>query len=387
MADSTHKKDTMSDSAQQAADLVRQKIDALYQSEPSAEEEVAESFDPTVKSHSKHQRFMQDLTKSGKSLEDIQTAWHQYYAALSDNEKHEVWQEFYDQHGTQDVSQFATESKLDTPISHNTKHMQPGKRSVSELKKQLLAKPRSKSRGSLKAKQHFQSLLFGIAMGAIVVLIMMFGLFNDRFIAPFISPSKQVSDTPIIIDSATAVGPVPKIIIPKINVEIPVIYDEPSLEEDAIQKALERGVVHYANTPNPGELGNSVIFGHSSNNILNKGKYKFAFVLLNKLEIGDVFFLTKDGVRYSYKVFDKKIVKPTDLSVLNATSKPATATLITCDPPGSSLNRLVVVGEQINPDPKNNKPSSAVQTNEQVTIIPSNAPSLWQRFTNWLKSL
>jgi sortase A len=224
-------------------------------------------------------------------------------------------------------------------------------------------------------------------MGAIVVLIMMFGLFNDRFIAPFISPSKQVSDTPIIIDSATAVGPVPKIIIPKINVEIPVIYDEPSLEEDAIQKALERGVVHYANTPNPGELGNSVIFGHSSNNILNKGKYKFAFVLLNKLEIGDVFFLTKDGVRYSYKVFDKKIVKPTDLSVLNATSKPATATLITCDPPGSSLNRLVVVGEQINPDPKNNKPSSAVQSNEQVTIIPSNAPSLWQRFTNWLKSL
>jgi sortase A len=387
MADSTHKKDTMSDSAQQAADLVRQKIDALYQSEPSAEEEVAESFDPTVKSHSKHQRFMQDLTKSGKSLEDIQTAWHQYYAALPDKEKHDVWQEFYDQHGKQDVSQFATESKLDTPISHNTKHMQPGKRSVSELKKQLLAKPRSKSRGSLKAKQHFQSLLFGIAMGAIVVLIMMFGLFNDRFIAPFISPSKQVSDTPIIIDSATAVGPVPKIIIPKINVEIPVIYDEPSLEEDAIQKALERGVVHYANTPNPGELGNSVIFGHSSNNILNKGKYKFAFVLLNKLEIGDVFFLTKDGVRYSYKVFDKKIVKPTDLSVLNATSKPATATLITCDPPGSSLNRLVVVGEQINPDPKNNKPSSAVQSNEQVTIIPSNAPSLWQRFTNWLKSL
>jgi len=387
MADSTHKKNTMSDSAQQAADLVRQKIDALYQSEPTAEEEVADSFDPTVKSHSKHQRFMQDLTKSGKSLEDIQTAWHQYYSALPDKEKHDVWQEFYDQHGKQDVSQFATESKLDTPISHNTKHMQTGKRSVSELKKQLLAAPRSKSRSSLKAKQHFQSLLFGITMGVIVVLIMMFGLFNDRFIAPFISPSKQVSDTPIIIDSATAVGPVPKIIIPKINVEIPVIYDEPSLQEDAIQKALERGVVHYANTPNPGELGNSVIFGHSSNNILNKGKYKFAFVLLNKLEIGDVFFLTKDGVRYSYKVFDKKIVKPTDLSVLNATSKPATATLITCDPPGSSLNRLVVVGEQINPDPKNNKPSSAVQSNEQVTVIPSNAPSLWQRFTNWLKSL
>jgi sortase A len=388
MSDTTHTKNDLDSDAQHATDLIRQKIEGLYASEPSAEEEVAESFDPTVKSHSKHQRFMQDLTKSGKSLADIQTAWHQYYAALPDNEKHAVWQEFYDQHGKQDVSQYATQSTIEIPKSHNTKQMQPGKRSVSELKKQLLAAPRTKSRGSLKAKQHFQSLLFGLAMGSIVVLIMLFGLFNDRFIAPFISPSKQVSNTPIIIDSATtAVGSVPKIIIPKINVEIPVIYDEPSLQEGAIQKALERGVVHYANTPNPGELGNAVIFGHSSNNILNKGQYKFAFVLLNKLEIGDVFFLTKDGVRYSYKIYDKKIVKPTDLGVLNATSKPATATLITCDPPGTSLNRLVVVGEQINPDPKNNKPSTVAQSNEQLTVIPSNSPSLWQRFVNWVKGL
>jgi sortase A len=388
MSDTTHTKNDLDSDAQHATDLIRQKIEGLYASEPSAEEEVAESFDPTVKSHSKHQRFMQDLTKSGKSLADIQTAWHQYYAALPDNEKHAVWQEFYDQHGKQDVSQYATQSTIEIPKSHNTKQMQPGKRSVSELKKQLLAAPRTKSRGSLKAKQHFQSLLFGLAMGSIVVLIMLFGLFNDRFIAPFISPSKQVSNTPIIIDSATtAVGSVPKIIIPKINVEIPVIYDEPSLQEGAIQKALERGVVHYANTPNPGELGNAVIFGHSSNNILNKGQYKFAFVLLNKLEIGDVFFLTKDGVRYSYKIYDKKIVKPTDLGVLNATSKPATATLITCDPPGTSLNRLVVVGEQINPDPKNNKPSTVAQSNEQLTVIPSNSPSLWHRFVNWVKGL
>ena len=387
MSETAHKKDENDGNAKQAVELIRQKIDSLYASEPSAKEEVAESFDPTVKSHSKHQRFMQELTKSGKSLADIQTAWHQYYAALPDNEKHDVWQEFYDQHGKQDVSQYATETKLEIPKSYNTKQMQPGKRSVSDLKKQLLAAPQSKSRGTLKAKQHFQSLLFGIAMGSIVVLIMLFGLFNDRFIAPFISPSKQVSNTPIIIDSTIAVGAVPKIIIPKINVEIPVIYDEPSLQEGAIQKALERGVVHYANTPNPGELGNAVIFGHSSNNILNKGQYKFAFVLLNKLDIGDVFFLTKDGVRYSYKVYDKKIVKPTELGVLNATTKPATATLITCDPPGTSLNRLVVVGEQINPDPKNNKPSSIAQSNEQLSIIPSNAPSIWQRFVTWIKSL
>ena len=216
-------------------------------------------------------------------------------------------------------------------------------------------------------------------MGSLVVLVLLFGFFNDRFIAPFITPSRSVSSTPILIDSNTAVGPEPKVIIPKINVEIPVVYDEPSIQEDAIQAALERGVVHYATTPDPGQKGNAVIFGHSSNNLLNQGKYKFAFVLLNRLENGDTFYLNKDGVRYAYRIFEKKIVSPTEIGVLGTTSKPDTATLITCDPPGTSTNRLVVIGEQISPDPTANKASTATNSNNQTTIIPSNAPSLWQR--------
>src|SRR5690606_19356372 len=139
----------------------------------------------------------------------------------------------------------------------------------------------------------------------------------------------------------TKVSKEAKVIIPKINVEIPVIYDETSVAEADFQEALERGVVHYATTSQPGENGNTVIFGHSSNNIFNSGKYKFAFVLLNRLEPGDTFMLHKDGVRYVYKVFDKKIVSPTDFSVLNPVEgKTATASLITCDPPGTTLNRL-----------------------------------------------
>jgi sortase (surface protein transpeptidase) len=37
-----------------------------------------------------------------------------------------------------------------------------------------------------------------------------------------------------------------KLIIPKINVEIPVVYDVNTIEESAVEKGLERGVVHYA---------------------------------------------------------------------------------------------------------------------------------------------
>ncbi|MDQ5886629.1 MAG: Sortase [Patescibacteria group bacterium] len=387
-----------------AANLIRQKIDKLYKNEPDAIEEAEESFAPHDKPLSKHQRYMREISSSGRSLADIQTAWHAYYAGLSDKEKHEVWQEFYAEHNknsgpiatpkppespkNHSLSQQSDDKKasvhsVSNPRSKKVHSKRPGSRTVADVKQQLLSKADSKAKVRLKAKQHFQSLLFGVGMGMVVVLILLFSFFNDRFIAPFITPSKQVSSTPIIIDSSTtAVDPNPKVIIPKINVEIPVVYDEPSIAEDAIQKALERGVVHYATTPLPGEKGNAVIFGHSSNNILNKGQYKFAFVLLNKLENGDIFYLTKDGVRYGYKIYEKKIVKPTEVGVLNNTDKLATATLITCDPPGTSLNRLVVIGEQISPDPNKNKASSVANTNEQIEVIPSNAPSLWQRITS-----
>jgi sortase A len=126
-----------------------------------------------------------------------------------------------------------------------------------------------------------------------------------------------------------------------------------------------------------------VIVGHSSNNILNSGKYKFAFVLLRKLEIDDTFFLHKDGIRYTYKVYDKKVVPPTDVSVLGPADRANTATLITCDPPGTSVNRLIIVAEQISPDPAGNT-AATIETEPVTEELPSNAESLWSRLTSWL---
>ena len=398
-----------------AADLIRKKIDNLYGTEPDAIDEIEEALEPNA-TLSKHQLYMRQLSTSGRSLADIQTSWHRYYGSLSDADKHQVWQEFYDEHNKQTSNKAArsTEDKTskpendpvvipdqslslpnvdatpqvhavaDTTPAHATKKHTP--RTVGDVKTQLLSKASSRASVKLRAKQQFQSLLFGVASGLVVVAILLFGFFNDRFIAPFITPSKNVSSTSIIVDGSSGESDkLPKIIIPKINVEIPVVYDEPSIEEKAMQNALERGVVHYASTPNPGEKGNAVIFGHSSNNILNKGKYKFAFVLLSKLDVGDTFYATKDGVRYGYKIFDKKIVKPTELGVLDNTAKPSTVTLITCDPPGTSLNRLIVVGEQISPDPASNKASTATAPTAKATIIPSNSQSLWQRLTSWFQ--
>ncbi len=393
-----------------AVDLIRSKVGNLYAHEPNAKEE-AQEVRTLDKPLSKHQAYMQKISESGMSLADIQTAWHRYYVGLPDAEKHDVWKEFYAEHDKKDSKkiespeipkkQEAVKAQPEVPhqdmrlpssekatVHHMgaqpaAKHRSSGPKTVREVKEQLISKASLNASGKLKARQHFQSLLFGVGMGMVVVIFLLFGFFNDRFIAPFITPSKNVSSTPIIIDGSTAVDGASKIIIPKINVEIPVVYDEPSVEEQAVQNALERGVVHYATTPSPGQKGNSVIFGHSSNNILNKGKYKFAFVLLNRLEVGDTFYLNKDGVRYVYKIYEKKIVNPSELGVLGSTDKVATSTLITCDPPGTTRNRLVVIGEQISPNPDSNANSTATAADAQATVLPSNAPSLWDRVRNW----
>lgn len=382
-----------SNDPESAANLIRHKLAGIYDDEPNARRGLQES--KASQHRSKHQQYMYDLSNSGKSLAEIQTAWHRYYQALSDDQKHQVWNEFYREY---DVQRQASKAKSPqtNPLFEQTKTVvtqpdmtpveaspEPTSRNLRHVRQQLI-KATGSSRG--KAKEHLRSLGFGLACGFVALVIFLFGFFNERFIAPFITPSKDVSNAPIIIDANTVVaGKEPLITIPKLNIQVPVVYTEPSIDEKAVQKALEEGVLHYATTSNPGEAGNGVLFGHSSNNILNSGKYKFAFVLLRKLEVGDTFTLQKDSKRYVYKVYEKKVVSPSDLSVLSPQpGKTATMTLITCDPPGTSVNRMVVFGEQISPDPSANTASTAKQETTTPVILPSNAPTLWNRLWDWL---
>jgi sortase A len=253
-------------------------------------------------------------------------------------------------------------------------------RSAAEIKEAI--RNRVTAGGKLKGKHNLQSLLFGVGTGLIAVFIFLFGFFNEVLIAPFIQPSRTAAATPIIVDpNSVQVGDTPQVIIPKINVQIPTDYSQTSTSEAAIQDALENGVVHYPTTKRPGEVGNAAFFGHSSNNIFNKGKYKFAFVLLSELVEGDTFYLTYNGKAYVYRVTSKRIVQPTDVGVLDDTPGKSTATLITCDPPGTSLHRLIVVGEQISPDPSGNatERTTPVPTVTSSRQLPGNGPTLWTR--------
>ncbi len=381
-----------------AANVIRQKLATIYADEPNVKKELDHLPDAS-RPLSKHQAFLQELLKKATSVAEIQTKWHNYYSALPEEQKHQVWREFYaEQSKHSRYAQFATDQKgsekhpngavvskheIATPSAAH-KRLRDA-RSTREIKHGIARKLEKNTQAE---KPHpLKSLFFGLAVGFTVLLITLFGLFNELIIAPFIQPSRNVSATPIILNSdGIAADGTTKVIIPKINVEIPVDYSLSSMAESEVQKGLESGVVHYPTTVRPGDQGNAAFFGHSSNNIFNPGKYKFAFVLLSNLQAGDMFYLTYNKKVYAYKVFDKKIVNPNDTWILNPVEgKKATAALITCDPPGTTLHRLVIWGEQISPDPATNaqatQPDTSTKANDEL-IGPST--SLWSRFTDWL---
>lgn len=255
----------------------------------------------------------------------------------------------------------------------------------------------SKDRVVQLAHQHKHRLRpIGYALGGFLLFIV---LFNFQLIAQqigyFLNPPKPaenmaLQDPNAVTTNASIVSPESVIIIPKINVSAPIVYAD-SVAEDEVMKDLESGVVHYANTAKPGENGNAVIFGHSSNDWWESGDYKFVFALLGKLEVGDQIQVNYSSRKYVYEVTEKKVVEPSEVSVLNPTPNPV-LTLITCTPPGTAWQRLIIVAKQIQPSPdvepvgqvaSVQKPGQQpAESPAKPASIPSNAPSIGEQISS-----
>ncbi len=146
-----------------------------------------------------------------------------------------------------------------------------------------------------------------------------------------------------------------RLLIPKIDKDIPIIDTDPQKLIDAdwqtleqtFQEDLREGVVHYPGTANPGESGNVFITGHSSYYIWDPGRYKDVFARLNKLEVGDDIIVYYEQEKYHYVVRDKKEVKNDDVSVLQQEGDEHLLTLMTCSPVGTNFRRLVVTAEEV----------------------------------------
>lgn len=138
------------------------------------------------------------------------------------------------------------------------------------------------------------------------------------------------------------------IVIPKIRVNANVVKNVDPFDSRIYQKALTQGVAHAKGSGLPGFPGNVFIFAHSAINWYQASQYNSIFYLTNKLEPGDEIFVYYKGSKYHYSVTEKKIVKASEINYLsdslNTTSLNTNSlTLMTCWPPGSDLNRLIIL--------------------------------------------
>jgi len=129
--------------------------------------------------------------------------------------------------------------------------------------------------------------------------------------------------------------------IPTLQIEAPVVADVPGDKKEAYFKALENGVAQFKGTKKPGEGGLIFIFGHSSFYPWANGGYKEIFENLEDIKDGDEILVWYQKKEYKYKVFETKVVLPTDVSVLEETPNEQLS-LMTCVPPGTAEKRLIV---------------------------------------------
>ncbi|KKQ48802.1 MAG: hypothetical protein US68_C0024G0007 [Candidatus Shapirobacteria bacterium GW2011_GWE1_38_10] len=136
------------------------------------------------------------------------------------------------------------------------------------------------------------------------------------------------------------------IIIPKLNAVSAIVENVDPLNQDEYLNALKKGVAHARGSAFPGSVGNVFLFAHSTDTLINVGRYNAIFFLIGHLTEGDEVDIYYKGRLYKYIVYDKKVVEPTDVEYLGTlTEGEKTLTLQTCYPPGTTFKRLVILAK------------------------------------------
>lgn len=136
------------------------------------------------------------------------------------------------------------------------------------------------------------------------------------------------------------------LMIPKIGVNTEVFPQVNTDDPQEYLPLLAKGVAHAKGSALPGQKGNVFIFAHSAASPLNITRFNAVFYLINKLNTEDGIIIYYQNQKYEYRVLEKKIVTPEALSGFLKTISGRTLTLQTCYPPGTTLNRLLVIAKE-----------------------------------------
>lgn len=173
---------------------------------------------------------------------------------------------------------------------------------------------------------------------------------------PFTDKNSTVpSDYKEILDVNGVIG---YIEIPKININVPIYHG-------STDDVLAMGIGHLETTGFPiGGLGNhSVLSGHRG---LPTAKM---FTDLDKMEVGDDFFIHVLDQTLEYKVDQIKVIDPSDTSDLMPVPDKDYVTLLTCTPLGINSHRLIVRGERVEYNDSENEPIPFYKHKEFYLIV------------------
>lgn len=333
---------------------------------------------PTYKPQQSAQNAYQNNQKQQMSEQ-----WKRYHAA---------WQNYYQKYYANYYSAALEQQKkkianIQPEVIEELTESQKKERALAKLKKDISAKAREQT-DKIRKSRHFVPIFSAV----IVVLAFMFLQYNrlifasvEAYVAPGNSDAAQVIYSP---NSTNSVSQEPKLIIPKINVDVPVVYGVGNDSASQL-KAMEKGVAHFA-IPGanavPGKNGNTVLSGHSSNDLFDTGDYKFIFAQLDKLQKGDIIYANYNGVRYTYNVTRSEVVLPNQVNRVQVGTDKPMLTLITCIPIGTAEKRLLVFAEQVSPDPTKAEaaPKEDNQSqNSSQTSLPRNSLTFFEKLFSW----
>lgn len=391
---------------QAAIDIVRNRVAAAYGANTN---EATEQKAPEMQNEEDLGEYERTYSQSklaitkdqSDELHDYKSAWSDYYR--------KYYESYYTQAAKQSIARQRagmTASSLALLENPATKHVdqpaktkqegyfaqpQPSANPDSELitekeaTKRLRSEIRQKVQNSAKKvrkSRHFIPIISGVC----AMFIFLFLEFNQVIFAnvmAYVSPG-TIDSSDIVIDPEQDVNvdPAPKLIIPKINVDAPVHYDIPN-DGESQKIAMRDGLAHFAipgANSHPGEVGNTVLAGHSSGDIFMHSDYKFIFAQLHLLAKGDKIYANYNGKRYTYVVTRTDVVNPTDVGKLvYDTNGKSILTLVTCTPLGTSQYRLLVIAEMIYPSiaTNNNNASSPTDSSSSSTSssIPGSEPT------------
>ena len=408
-----------------AADIVRQQISSIIQNDPhataaagqqpnsnakkpkQAEEPQKNSHSPQTNAYPQPSGTIADSAQSNSVTAGpgaIDSDKNPYTRTMSQSSTpathdaswqkyHTAWQTYYQQYYERYyVSQIdATRKSLKKQAAQQAQKHQNStpnngtvsqEEAVNDLRSSIRRKINNKAK-KVRGSRHFMPIMAACAV-MIIFLFLQYNRVLFAYVEAYVSPGAADPESIIVSPNTTKVATnESRLLIPKIAVDVPIVWDANAADTNSLNQAMDKGIVWFniqgANAK-PGEKGNFVVSGHSSNDWTDSGNYKSIFARLEKMAAGDVVYANYNGTRYTYKITGTKVVKPTDVASLQIGNDKPYITLITCTPLGTAQNRLLVFGEQISPNPNEAKTAEQNRNTAASTKkMPANSPTFLQR--------